>query len=91
LLIHSIDGKKLLNEQTQQLVAKISAHRCVTLLASFDSYRFPMISEVHGAMYMNINTFAPYINELPPIFTAEINKKISQDGLIYVYRSLNPN
>ena len=86
-----MDGRKLLNSQTQYMISRVAAHPKITLVGSFESYRYPMICRIEGAIYMNVDTYAPYINELPPIYSGEIHKKSAQDGLIYVYKSLNSN
>lgn len=68
LIIHNLDGESIRGERSQVLIARLCAHRKISLVATIDHLRAPLLWDAARASQYNFlwhdaTTFAPYAVE----------------------------
>lgn len=68
LMIHNLDGESIRTERTQVLIARLCAHLKISLVATIDHLRAPLLWDAARASQFNFlwhdaTTFAPYAVE----------------------------
>lgn len=70
LIIHNIDGEALRNERAQAIISRLAAHHKISLIASIDHIRAPLLwdaarREQFNFLWHDGTTFEPYSVEIP--------------------------
>ncbi|KAI9784985.1 MAG: Origin recognition complex subunit 2 [Geoglossum umbratile] len=104
LLIHSLDSPALRAPRTQSLLATLSAHPALSLLATTDHPTAALLwpSPLRTAsnfLFHDTTTFAPYAHEIPDVvaavddlvFARNTARPAGRDGLAFLLRSLPAN
>lgn len=102
LVIHSLDHAKLRKPATQALLARLAAHRSISMVATCDTPNFPLLSDTtllrqFRWLYHDATTFQPYAAEIDVV--EEVNALLGRsgrrldgkDGVGYVLKSLPEN
>ncbi|TGZ82880.1 ORC2-domain-containing protein [Ascodesmis nigricans] len=70
MIIHNLDGESLRAERAQAIIARIAAHPKISLVASIDHIRAPLLwdaarKEQFNFLWHDVTTFEPYSVEIP--------------------------
>jgi origin recognition complex subunit 2 len=71
VVFHNLDGEALRQERSQAIIARLAAHPKISLVASIDHIRAPLLWDAARVSQFNFlwhdaTTFEPYTVEIPP-------------------------
>jgi len=102
LIIHSLDAYPLRRNAVQSLLARLSAHPCISVLASCDTPNFPLLwdsslREQYNFLFHDCTTFSPYEAEISVVddvhqLLGRSGRRVGgKEGVGFVLKSLPEN
>lgn len=102
VIIHSLDAYPLRRSATQSLLARLSAHPRINLLASCDTPNFPLLwdsslREQYNFLFHDCTTFAPYeaevsvVDDVHELLGRSGQRVGGKEGVGFVLKSLPEN
>lgn len=102
LIIHSLDAYPLRRSATQSLLARLSAHPRISLLASCDTPNFPLLwdsslREQYNFLFHDCTTFSPYeaeisvVDDVQELLGRSGRRVGGKEGVGFVLKSLPEN